>query len=143
MTPSHRFARTVYAVAGIYGLLVMIPQYWMEARIGRDAPPPITHPEYFYGFIGVVVAWQLVFLLVARDPAHRRALMPIAVLEKLGFGLPAILLHAQHRLTGTVLAFGLVDLVWATLFAAAYLTTSPHRAHAAGAAAREPTGEPT
>ena len=59
-----RFARRVYTVAGIYGLIVMLPQYFLEDRIGRDTPPPITHPEHFYGFIGVVIAWQLAFLVI-------------------------------------------------------------------------------
>ena len=66
------FARRVFQVAGIYGLIVMLPQYFLEQRIGRDAPPAITHPEYFYGFIGVVVAWQLCFLAIARDPVRLR-----------------------------------------------------------------------
>jgi hypothetical protein len=133
--PPHRFPRIVYAVAGIYGLLVMIPQYWMEDRIAQDSPPAITHPEYFYGFIGVVVAWQLAFLLVARDPVRLRALMPVTVIEKLGFGLPVLLLYAQHRLTGAVLGFGIIDLVWAALFTVSYLLTSPRRANATGVAA--------
>jgi len=47
-----RFARRVYTVAGIYGLIVMLPQYFLEDRIGRDTPPPITHPEHFYGSSG-------------------------------------------------------------------------------------------
>ena len=48
-----KFARIVFLVAGIYGLLVVAPQYFLEARIGRDTPPAITHPEFFYGFVGV------------------------------------------------------------------------------------------
>src|SRR5262245_63460257 len=48
-----KFARIVFLVAGIYGLLVVAPQYFLEAKIGRDTPPPITHPEFFYGFVGV------------------------------------------------------------------------------------------
>jgi hypothetical protein len=62
-----RFARWVFLIAGIYGLLVVTPQYFMEGVIARTTGP-ITHPEYFYGFVGVVVAFQLVFLVVARDP---------------------------------------------------------------------------
>ena len=45
--------------AGIYGLLVLAPQYLMERHIGIDFPPEITHPEYFYGFVGVTLAWQV------------------------------------------------------------------------------------
>ena len=37
----------------------------MEARVGRDYPPAITHPEYFYGFLGVAAAWQVAFLVIA------------------------------------------------------------------------------
>ena len=92
------FARRVFQVAAIYGLLVLVPQYFLEGKTGRDFPPAITHPEYFYGFIGVAVAWQLAFLVIARDPVRYRPLMPVAVVEKLAFGVPAILLYA----TGTL-----------------------------------------
>ena len=128
MTTSYRFARIVFAIAGIYGLIVMIPQYWLEDRIGVDSPPAITHPEYFYGFIGVVVAWQLVFLLIARDPARYRAIMPIAFIEKLAFGIPVLLLYSGHRVTASVLVFGCLDLVLALLFAISYLVGNPRRA---------------
>lgn len=124
---SPRVPRIVFGVAGIYGLLVMTPQYWMEARISRDAPPAITHPEYFYGFIGVVLAWQLVFLLVARDPVRYRALMPLAVVEKLAFGIAVLLLYARQRVTASVLFFGTLDLVLGALFMACYVSTRPPR----------------
>ena len=117
----HRFARRVYAVAGIYGLLVMLPQYFLENRIGRDSPPAITHPEYFYGFVGLALVWQLCFLLIAREPERFRPLMPITVLEKLAFGVPAVALYASHRISAQVLAFGVLDLLLGTLFAIAYL----------------------
>ena len=115
-----RFARRVYTIAGIYGLIVMFPQYFLEARIGRDNPPPITHPEYFYGFIGIVLAWQLAFLVIARDPARFRALMPVTVLEKLVFAVPAVLLHLGGRVASGVVLFAAIDLVLALLFLLAY-----------------------
>ena len=122
-----KFAKRVFLIAGIYGVIVLTPLYFLEARIGRDDPPPITHPEYFYGFVGVVIAWQLAFLLVARDPARYRALMPVAVVEKLGFGLPALALYARHRIAGSTLGFGVIDLVLAALFAASDVLTRPAR----------------
>jgi hypothetical protein len=134
MKSSHRFARIVYAIAGIYGLIVMTPQYWLEDRIGLDSPPAITHPEYFYGFIGIVIAWQFVFLLIARDPARYRSLMAITILEKLAFGVPVLVLYAGGRVTSSVLGFGALDLVWALLFTISYLVTSPGRARVASAA---------
>jgi hypothetical protein len=66
-TAGERFARRVFLIAGVYGVLIVLPQCSLEARIARDFPPPITHPEYFYGFIGVALAWQIAFLLIARD----------------------------------------------------------------------------
>jgi hypothetical protein len=131
-----RFARRVYTVAGIYGLIVMLPQYFLEDRIGRDAPPPITHPEHFYGFIGVVVAWQIAFLVIARDPQRFRMLMPVTVLEKLAFALPVLVLWAQGRVAASVLPFAALDLLLGVLFLASYLRTregEPARAAAIGA----------
>jgi hypothetical protein len=125
------FARRVFQVAGIYGLIVMLPQYFLEQRIGRDAPPAITHPEYFYGFIGVVVAWQLCFLAIARDPVRLRPIMPAAIVEKLVFAVPAAVLYAQGRLAATVLPFAAIDLVLGTLFYLSYRRTAPARAGAA------------
>lgn len=111
-----RFAKVVFRVAAIYGLLVLVPQYFMESRIGRDYPPPITHPEHFYGFIGVAVAWQLLFLVIASDPARYRGAFVPAIAEKLAFGIPAIVLYAQGRLSVPLLGAGLIDLTLATLF---------------------------
>jgi hypothetical protein len=116
-----QFARRVFHIAGIYGLVVLLPQYFMEGRLGRDYPPPINHPEHFYGFIGVATAWQVAFLIIARDPARYRLLMLPGILEKLSFGLAALVLFAQGRLAPTIVAFGVVDLLWAVLFAWAYV----------------------
>jgi hypothetical protein len=122
-----RFARRVFTMAAIYGILVLAPQYFLEAQIGRDYPPPITHPEHFYGFVGVALAWQFAFLLIGRDPARYRPLMPIAVLEKLAFGVPAVVLYLQGRLHVHVLGAGLLDLVLGALFAISYVKTAPPR----------------
>jgi hypothetical protein len=43
-----RFARVVFLVAGIYGVLILTPIYFMEGKIGRETPPAVTHPEYFF-----------------------------------------------------------------------------------------------
>jgi hypothetical protein len=115
-----RFARWVFLLAGLYGLAVMVPQYFMEAQVGRDYPPAITHPEYFYGFIGVGLAWQVAFLIIARDPARFRPIMLPSILEKLAFGCAGHFL-AHHGLAPVVIGwFSVVDLVLAALFAVAY-----------------------
>jgi hypothetical protein len=121
------FAKRVFLIAGIYGLVVLLPQYFMEEKTGRDFPPPVTHPEYFYGFIGVAVAWQIVFLIIARDPVRYRPIMLAAIVEKASFGIAAIALYLAGRLGAQMLGAGIIDLILGTLFTIAYLRT----AHAA------------
>ena len=120
------FARRVFLTAAVYGVLVLAPQYFMEAKVGRDFPPPITHPEHFYGFNGVALAWQVLFVVVALDPIRYRPVMPVAVLEKLAFGVAAVVLFTQGRIHVAVLGAGLVDLVLATLFITAFRLTPAH-----------------
>ena len=115
-----KFAKTVFGVAGIYGLLALAPMYFLEDKIGRDTPPAITHPEYFYGFVGVGLAWQFLFLVLSTDPVKYRAMIPPAILEKVTFGVAVLVLYAQHRLSNSTLAFGAVDWLLAFLFLAAY-----------------------
>jgi hypothetical protein len=118
------FARRVFQIAGIYGLIVLVPQLFSESQIARDYPPAITHPEYFYGFLGIAIAWQLCFLVIARDPVRYRTLMLPAVVEKLAFSVPATALYSQHRLPGITMSFAMLDVVLGVLFLVAYRLTS-------------------
>jgi hypothetical protein len=120
-----KFAKIVFLVAGIYGLLILAPIYFMEGRIGRDTPPAITHPEYFYGFLGAGLAWQVLFLVLSGDPLRYRAMILPSVLEKISYGIALVVLYSQQRLALSVLAIGSVDWVFAFLFLAAYFTTKP------------------
>jgi hypothetical protein len=115
-----QFARRVFFAAGIYGILVLTPLYFLESRIGEQQPPPINHPEYYYGFVGVALAWQFVFLLIARHPIKYRTLMLLALPEKAAFGLVVPILFAMGRTPFTVLITSSIDLVWLVLFAIAY-----------------------
>ena len=63
-----RFARVVFAIAGVWGVLIMTPLYFTIDAVGRAYPPPITHPDLYYGFIGVTLAWQIAFLRSPRTP---------------------------------------------------------------------------
>lgn len=122
------FARRVFLGAAIYGLIVLLPQYFLEQKTGRDFPPAITHPEYYYGFVGVAVAWQIVFVIISRDPVRFRPIMLAAIVEKASFGLPAIALYATGRLSAQMLGAGVLDLVLGALFILAYKrTASPPR----------------
>lgn len=118
-----KLSKIVFAIAGVYGLLFLVPCYFLEGAIARATPPAITHPEYFYGFLGVSLAWQVVFLLIARDPVRYRPLMLAGVLEKLGFGLAAVSLFAMQRISASMLLAGLIDLTLGAAFVLAYLRT--------------------
>ena len=122
-----KFAKLVFLVAGIYGLIVMLPQYFLESRIGVDSPPPITHPEFYYGFIGVTVAWQIVFLIVSSDPVRYRPIMVAAALvEKFSFVVAIAVLFIQQRVSSLMLAPAGIDLLLGILFIAAFFKTAPH-----------------
>src|SRR5262245_42244028 len=96
----------------------------MEQRAGRDFPPPITHPEHYYGFIGVALAWQVLFLIIAKDPVRYRLAMIPATLEKLSFGVACVVLYIQGRLSAVVLGASILDLILAVLFVVSYLATA-------------------
>jgi len=117
------FAKWVYRIAGGYGLAILAPQFFMKERIGLEYPPSITHPEFFYGMLGTAFAWQLGFLVIARDPGRYRALMIPTWFEKFIFGIATIVLSVQHRLAGAILAFGLIDLGLGLLFILSYFWT--------------------
>ena len=118
-----KFARITFLVAAIYGVLALAPQYFLEGYIGRTDPPAITHPEFFYGFIGVALAFQIVFLIISRDPVRYRPLMLASVVEKFSFGIAAVVIYDQGRLSANMLGAGLVDIVLGALFIASFFKT--------------------
>jgi hypothetical protein len=117
------FARRLFLLAGIYGLVVLVPQYFLEAKTGQDFPPPITHPEYYYGFIGIALACQVLFLIIAQDPVRYRPMMIPAILEKASFGVACVILFLLGRVSSLTLGFAIVDLILGSLFVIAYFKT--------------------
>ncbi len=118
-----RFARLIFALAGTGGLLLLVPMFFLEARIGREAPPPITHPEFFYGFVGLGCVFQVVFLVIASNPLRYRLLMPIGILEKLAFSLPVFLLYLGGRIGSTFVPAAVMDFTLGCLFALSWWLT--------------------
>ena len=118
-----RFAKIVYRIAGIYGFIVLLPQYFLEDKTGRDFPPPITHSEFYYGFIGLALTWQLLFLLLSTDPVRYRLMMIPSMFEKVVFVVPVLILYSQQRVSGTIVAVSMVDLVFGVMFVISYFKT--------------------
>lgn len=118
-----KFAKIVFWIASIWGVLVLTPLYFMFGLIGRQDPPPITHPAFFYGFVGAALAWQIAFMIIATDPLRFRPIMLAAIIEKLSYAAALIVLFAQNRMHASDLTFGIVDLLFAVLFVVAFVRT--------------------
>jgi hypothetical protein len=118
-----KFAKITFYIAGIWGILILTPLYFMFDLIGRQDPPPITHPAFYYGFVAVALVWQIAFLIIARDPLRLRPLIVAAILEKFGYGGTFLVLYLQGRLTKGDLALGCIDLLFGVLFIAALFNT--------------------
>ena len=116
-----KFSRWVFNIAGVYGVISVAPLYFMEQVIGGQDPPAITHPMFFYGFVGVTLAWQLLFFAIAYQPVRLRPVIPFAVIEKLSFGIGAMVLYGRGRLDHSDLYFGGIDLALAVLFMLVWL----------------------
>ncbi|HYR29667.1 MAG TPA: hypothetical protein VEU30_14460 [Thermoanaerobaculia bacterium] len=110
-----RFAKWVFLLAAIYGVLALLPQYFVK--------PSADRPDFFYGFIGIAIAWQLAFFVIASDVTRYRPLMLVAVLEKWSFGIPAVILYSQGRIPQQMLLAGIGDLVLSVLFFIAWRRT--------------------
>jgi len=117
-----KFAKYTFLLSAIYGLAVLLPNYFLELKTGPDNPP-LAHPEFFYGFIGLACVFQVMFLVISSDPAKYRPLTIVAVLEKLSFGIPAAILCAAGRLDGPFFLGGMIDLFLAAFFAISFVLT--------------------
>ena len=118
-----KFAKVIFWIAGGWGVLVLTPLYFIFDMIGRQDPPPITHPAFYYGFVGVALAWQFAFFVIGSDPARFRPLMILSALEKFIYGATLVVLFLQGRLHGTDLMLGGVDTLLGVLFLVAFVKT--------------------
>lgn len=121
------FAALTFRIAGIWGLLVLLPMYFLFDAIGRANPPAMNHPQFYYGFLGVTLVWQVLFLVMSRDPIRYRPLFPVAMAEKLIFivTMLALWMSRQVRLIDTSVA--LPDCILTLLFVTAWVQTAPGR----------------
>lgn len=121
-----RHATWLFRGAAIYGLILLLPMYFLEKTVAAP-DPAFAHPEIYYGFVGAAAAWQLAYWVIGGDPVRYRAFMPLAVVAKLGFWFPTALLWLNGRtptstflLTNGDLILGLAFLVaWRRLKAPA------------------------
>lgn len=118
-----KFAKIVFSVAGLLGILQLLPAYFLFDLVGKRMPPVINHPEFYFGFVGVALAWQAVFLLIGTDPYRYRAVMLLSILEKGSYVTALAVLLAQHRIGLSTALSATLDLILGLLFIAAYART--------------------
>jgi len=118
-----RFAKMAFLAAGVWGLIVVVPLFFLYDYIGSQYPPAVTHPDIYYGFVTVTLAWQVAFLLISRDPLRFRPLIPAAMIEKFAYVIALAVLHSQGRIEFGQAAAGIPDFVLGVLFVAAYVKT--------------------
>jgi hypothetical protein len=112
-------AKWIFRIAGIYGIVVLVPLYFLEKTFSDS-----IHPEFYYGFLGVGLAWQILFLILASDPVRYRLMIIPSILEKVSYGVATLWLFLGHRAASSVLLGGCIDWVFVGLFIWAYLRTA-------------------
>ena len=118
-----KFARVVFIGAGIWGVTVLTPLYWLFDITGRRYQAPIDYPHFFFGFVSVAMAWQIAFLIIGSNPVRFRALMIPAILEKLGFVSTLAVLYGQSRISAVDAQAAIPDFVLCVLFVVALAKT--------------------
>ncbi len=122
-----RFARFAFIGAGIWGIVVLTPLYWLVDVTGRPYSAPTDYPQFFYGFLSVAMAWQIAFLVIATNPARFRPLMIPGILEKLGHVVGVAVLYQNARIPAIDAQAAVPDLLLAILFILAFARTAPDK----------------
>lgn len=130
-----KFAKVLFLIAGVWGVLVITPLYFLFDKIGRQDPPAITHPGFYYGFVGVGLAWQFAFFVIAKDPARFRPMMVPSVFEKFSFTVAGAILFLQGRMHSSDMVFVAVDFLLGVLLLIAFFTTAAGQVQTIAAAA--------
>jgi hypothetical protein len=118
-----KFAKLTFIGAGIWGILVLLPLYWLVDITGRPYTPPADYPHFFYGFLSVAMAWQIAFLVIGSNPIRFRPLMIPGILEKLGHVGTVATLYSKGRIAVIDAQGALPDLLLGVLFIAAFAKT--------------------
>ena len=119
-----RFAKIVFIIAGVWGIAVLTPLYFLVDITGRQYAPPTAYPQFFYGFVSVAMAWQIGFLIIGSNPARFRPLMIPAIVEKLGYVSTLIILFSRAQVSSVDAQAAVPDGLLGLLFVAAFIRTS-------------------
>jgi hypothetical protein len=120
---SVRFAKIVFIAAGLWGVVVLTPLFFLYDISGRQYAPPTEYPHFFYGFFSIAMAWQIAFLMIGSDPVRFRPLMIPSMIEKFGFVLIAVVLYARSAISAADASAAVPDLLLGALFVTAFART--------------------
>jgi hypothetical protein len=110
-----RFAKIVFTAAGVWGIVVLAPLYFLVDVTGRQYAAPTVHPQFFYGFLLVTMAWQIAFLVIGSNPARFRPLMIPSIIEKLGYVATVAVLHGDGRISAADASAAVPDVLLGAL----------------------------
>jgi hypothetical protein len=118
-----KFAKYVFIIAGVWGIAVLIPFYWLVDVTGRRYAPPTEYPHFFYGFFAITMAWQFAFLVIGSNPIRFRPLMVPSMFEKFSYVVTLVLLYNQARISAADFQAAIPDVILGILFVVAFVKT--------------------
>ncbi len=119
-----RFAKIVFTAAGVWGIVVLAPLYFLLDVTGRQYAPPTVHPHFFYGFLSLAMAWQIGFLMIGSSPIRLRPLMIPSIVEKLGYVVTVAVLYGHGRISAAEATTAVPDLLIGALFIVSFAKTA-------------------
>ena len=104
---SVRFAKVVFIAAGVWGIVVLTPLYFLlDMTVDVSTLRRRTYPQFVYGFLSVAMAWQIAFLMIGTSPVRFRPLMIPSMVEKFGHVMTVAVLYAPARASRQLDAIG-------------------------------------
>lgn len=122
-----KFAKVVFIAAGVWGIVVLTPLYFLFDITGRQYAPPTVHPQFFYGFLSVTMAWQIAFLIIGSNPPRFRRFMIPSIIEKFGYVATLAVLYGQSRISIEDVSAAVPDVLLGTLFIVAFVKTPAYQ----------------
>ncbi len=113
------FSKWVFRIAAIYGFIVLLPLYFIESDIFSGVIYPRS--DFYYGFAGIALAWQVAFILIAQNPLKYKLFIIPGILEKVAYASCVYLLFYKGRIPPETLLFAGIDSAFCLLFCISWI----------------------
>ncbi|MBW8814725.1 MAG: hypothetical protein JF588_14990 [Caulobacterales bacterium] len=117
------FAKRVFTWAAIFGFVMVAPLLVAESLVARLLHHTLTQPQWYYAFAEVALGFQVLYLMIGRDPVRYRPLMPVCAVCKFAFGATMWTLVGLGRTQPLLGLAATPDMLWAGAFLVAYRLT--------------------